>query len=62
MSKYDQLDLVSIDILKTLSKYSFEEVQVILKKLESNIASTFYCKIDEEDFETLKEDIKKEIS
>lgn len=62
MSTYDKLDLVSIEILKTLSGYSFQEVQVILKKLEVNIASTFFCSLDETSFKELIENVKKEIA
>ena len=61
MSKYDKLDLVAIEILKTLSDYSFQEVQDILKKTEFFIGSTFFCKLDETNWDELREDIKKEI-
>ncbi|MBW4362822.1 hypothetical protein [Flavobacterium taihuense] len=62
MSKYDKLDLVSIEILKILSDYSFEEVQEILKKTELLVASTFFCCFDETSFKELIENIKKEIA
>ena len=61
MSKYDELDLVAIEILKTLSRYSFQEVQDILKKTEFYITSTFFCKFNEIDCDELIENIKKEI-
>jgi hypothetical protein len=61
MSKYDKLDLVSIEILKILSAYSFQEVQVILKKTEDNVASTFFCSLDETSFKDLIENVKNEI-
>jgi len=61
MSKYDKLDLVSIEILKILSKYSFEEVQLILKKTEAHIGSIFFCTIDEEGFENIYNSIKNEV-
>lgn len=61
MSKYDKLDLVAIEILKTLSDYSFQEVQHILKKTELYIVSTFFCSLDEASLEELIENIKKEI-
>ena len=58
MEKYDELDLVSIEILKILSRYSFEEVQEILKKTERNIACTFFCSLDETSFKNLKHEVK----
>lgn len=62
MAKYNQLDLVSMEILKILSHYSFEDVQEILKKIELNVASTFFCSFDETSFKELIEKIKKEIA
>ena len=61
MEKYNELDLVSVEILKILSRYSFEEVQEILKKTERNIASTFFCSLDETSFKNLIENIKNDI-
>ena len=61
MLKYDKLDLVSLAILKILSDYSFEEVQVILKKTEDNVASTYFCGIDKIHFDELIEDVKNAI-
>lgn len=62
MEKYNKLDLASMEILKILSYYSFQEVQEILKKTELNIASTFFCVYDETNFKELIENIKKEIA
>jgi hypothetical protein len=62
MSKYDKLDLVAIEILKTLSDYSFQEAQDILKKTEFYIGSTFFCELDKTSCEELIENIKKEIA
>ena len=61
MNQYDELDLVAMEILKTLLAYSFEDVQKILKKTEVNVASTFFCILDETGFKAVIEDIKKEI-
>lgn len=62
MEKYNQLDLASMEILKILSSYSLNEVQEILKKTELNVASTFFCSLDETSFKNLTENIKKEIA
>ena len=62
MEKYNQLDLASMKILKILSDYSLHEVQEILKKTELNVASTFFCSLDETSFKNLTENIKKEIA
>ena len=62
MEKYNQLDLASMEILKILSSYSLNEVQEILKKTELNVASTFFCSLDETSFKNLTKNIKKEIA
>ena len=62
MEKYNKLDLASMEILKILSYYSFQEVQEILKKTELNIASTFFFFFYETNFKELIENIKKEIA
>ena len=51
-----------MEILKILSSYSLNEVQEILKKTELNVASTFFCSLDETSFKNLTENIKKEIA
>ena len=53
-----EIKVASVRILEILSGLSLKETKKVIKRLKKDIASTYYCKLESDDFCELIQDIE----